>query len=485
MVVATKKSDILDLMARGRKDYSWYMTHVLDVNPDYLWSGMRNVNDSVRDFERTSVPAGHGVSKTYNAARVALTFLMCYYPSTVVTTAPTGNQVKNLLWREIRQAHANARIPLGGKPTATMLDLQAETGVKWFAIGFSTKPDTVTLEATAFQGYHNDYLLVIFDEAAGVMAEIWRAAEFIGAPFKRFLAIGNPTSQVGDFAESIDDPTYNHVRISVKDTPNFKEGKVIIPGVYGREYEERIRLKYGEDSDQYRVRVLGLKSRRGAEGAYYGETIGWLTRHERITQVGLDRSVPVYTVWDPGYTTAVWFFQPRGLDIAFVRAYEESGLNIGEWSEILRGLKDNEGYRFGGHFAPVDIDSNATRGLHGKSWLEEARENGINMTILEPEHRVVDGIDRTKKFLNTCYFDKQHCERGIKALKWYCEKKARVLGPEEEPVFTGHPDDTYWGRHLCDAMRYASIAVNKLPTASNEAEIAKYRRLAAEHRRPT
>jgi hypothetical protein len=164
-----RSPDIIQFVKRGRREPDWYMTHALDVKPEHVWDKMSEMGNAVRDHERTSIGAGHGVSKTYTLGRLTLWFLTCYYPSTVVTTAPTGHQVKDLLWREIRQAHSNARIPLGGKLSTTMLDMQPETGVKWFATGFSTRPDTVTKEATAFQGYHNDYVLIVFDEAAGIL----------------------------------------------------------------------------------------------------------------------------------------------------------------------------------------------------------------------------------------------------------------------------------------------------------------------------
>ena len=100
MIATVEDKEVLDFLVHGQQDYSWFMANALDVNPRHLWSKMREVNDSVRDNERTAVGAGHGVSKTYVAGRIALAFLYCYYPSTVVTMAPSGHQVKNLLWRD-------------------------------------------------------------------------------------------------------------------------------------------------------------------------------------------------------------------------------------------------------------------------------------------------------------------------------------------------------------------------------------------------
>ena len=70
---------------------------VLDMRREFVWDKMVEVSESVRDHQRTCVFAGHGVSKTYNLARIALWFLFTHKPSTVITTAPIFDQVEKLL----------------------------------------------------------------------------------------------------------------------------------------------------------------------------------------------------------------------------------------------------------------------------------------------------------------------------------------------------------------------------------------------------
>ena len=79
MIATVEDKEVLDFLVHGQQDYSWSMANALDVHPRHLWSKMREVNDSVLDNERTAVGAGHGVSKTYVAGRIALAFLYCYY----------------------------------------------------------------------------------------------------------------------------------------------------------------------------------------------------------------------------------------------------------------------------------------------------------------------------------------------------------------------------------------------------------------------
>ncbi len=471
--MAEKTAEILDFVKRGREDYSWFMTHALDVDPKHLWSKMREVNDSVRDNERTAVGAGHGLSKTYGAGRIALTFLYCYYPSTVVTLAPSAHQVKNLLWREIRAAHANARVPLGGKLTTVMLDMQAETGVIWYAIGISTRPDTVTQEATRLQGIHNEHVLIIIDEGAAVLPEIWRAIEHIGAPFKRVLAQGNPTSKFGDFPTALRDPTWHHINISVLDSPNFKTGRQVIPGVYGREYETRIRLKYGKDSDPYRVRVLGGISERGAEGAYYGRKMAELEKKGRITDM-LDHNpnYPVHIVEDVGYTTAIGFFQVIGTNVNFVNYYEDSGRGIEEYVRLFDEYEKQYGYRYGDIFVPCDMDSNATRVITGQTSLDTLKRFKFNVKALPRERSVNEGIERTRQFLDVCRFHKTNCAHLIECMQAYHECKNKQMSTEDAPVFTGVPDKDGTD-HAADMVRYASMAVKKISSGGMTAEESK------------
>jgi len=456
---STVIDNAVELARIGREDPAEFMIRALDVKRAFLWSKIKEMADSMRDNERTVVGAGHGVSKTFSLGRLALTFLASHCPSTVVTTAPTGTQVKDLLWREIRDAHSNATVAIGGKLTTTMLDLQAETGMRWFATGFSTKPDTVTKEATAFQGYHNESLLIIFDEAAGILPEIWRAAEHIGAPYKRFVAIGNPTSSAGEFAEALKDSSFNYINIAVTDTPNFKTGKNIIPGVYGRQYEERIRSKYGEDSDEYRVRVRGLISQKAVRGSYYAPKLTRLRRLDRIGHINHNPNYNVYIVGDIGYTSAFWFVQNIGTNIHFIDYYEDSGVGLDSYATLFSEWQKTKGYKYADMIVPCDMDSNSTRIVTGQSALETMRGLGFNCVPLKKEHNVHEGIERTAKFLDMCYFGK-NCMAGLAKIEQYHEKLNKSLSTDENPVYSGLPEKD-GNDHPADAMRYVSLGVQE------------------------
>jgi hypothetical protein len=65
-----KKRDVRNKLAPYMRDPVGFMTDFLDVKKEHVWPKMRQVAESVRDHQFTAVPAGHSVSKTYNAARI-------------------------------------------------------------------------------------------------------------------------------------------------------------------------------------------------------------------------------------------------------------------------------------------------------------------------------------------------------------------------------------------------------------------------------
>ena len=121
------------------------------------WSKQIDILEAVRDHSRVAVRSCNGSGKTYIAAYIVLWWLMCHTDAVVITTAPTGHQVKNILWREIRRAHNENRRLVGGKLLRTSLEL----GDKHYALGLST--DT----PERFQGFHEGHILFVVDEARG------------------------------------------------------------------------------------------------------------------------------------------------------------------------------------------------------------------------------------------------------------------------------------------------------------------------------
>lgn len=228
-----------------------------DILGFHAWSKQREILESVRDHDATTVRACHGVGKTASAAQVALWFLGTHPNSRVITTAPTWAQVEQLLWREIRAAvargHGAGKASQFPRPSATKLEL----GDQWFAIGLSTN------EPERFQGHHADHILLIVDEASGVDEKIYEAAEgFMTAAGSKVLLIGNPTRVGGQFHRSFttERARWNQIHIAVTDSPNYT-GEPVPPHVARAlpksSWLDEKREQWGEESPMFQVRVLG------------------------------------------------------------------------------------------------------------------------------------------------------------------------------------------------------------------------------------
>lgn len=454
-----------NLQARWRADYTRFYVDALGMREDFIWEGMHKIANSVRDNQKTCVYSGHSLSKDYGCARLALSFLLANGPKcTVVVTGPANNQVENVFCREVGDAYNNAIIPLGGSLTTTKLEFDK----KWFLLGFTTDVDTVTGEATRFQGFHNEYVLVIFTEAAGIMPQIWKAAQsLIVGPNHRWLVYGNATSSVGDFALCDQDPEWHKIHLSVLDSPNYKAGREVIPGISGREFVETMKRKYGENSDEFAVRVKGEISKKGVQGSYYGDTLAWMRQNERIGEVPYNPAYLVHTVCDPGFTTAWWFFQVmRTGTPRIIRYYEDQGRDFDYYSRWLKSYKELYGYNYGKHFAPVDADNNQYKLAYGDGLVELARKSGLNLTVLPFEKSVQLGIERTQIFLKSCLIDEEGCKVGLDRLKAYHQKINKRMSSETQTVFGLGPEKD-GNDHGADSMRYLSMAADKVDLEDN------------------
>jgi hypothetical protein len=233
-----------DMVRQWRADPVGFIDKILGVK---LWSKQAQIAESVRDNPRTAVRSCSAAGKTAVSACIVLWFLYAFRPCWVLTTARSARQVREQLWREIRFRHASALIPLGGDVTQQKIDLEA----RWAAIGFSTdEPDRIT-------GFHNENVLVVIDEAAGLGDEVYGAIDNpLAAGFTRLLLLGNPTNNLGKFHDAFAEESYKSFHISAFDTPSFT-GDNNFPFLISPQYVEQKKKEWGEDSPLYEVYILG------------------------------------------------------------------------------------------------------------------------------------------------------------------------------------------------------------------------------------
>lgn len=469
MIATRQEIEIAERLEAYQQDPIGFMVNCLDVKREHIWSKMVDVAESVRDNQFTAVPAGHDVSKTYTAGRIAVWFKSCFQPSTVITTAPSDNQVRNQLWREIHAAYAGAKVPLGGNMTSLMWDVKPRKDIleqlppeqrglweKNFAIGFSTSPDTVTEHATKMQGWHNRWLLVILDEAYGIMPQIWRTVmEGLMVNERcKVLAIGNPTDPLSEMAQATKDPDWNVIRISVKDTPNYIEDREVIPGVAGRAFEARIRKK-GVNSNAYKIRVLGEEPEY-REGTYYGKEIALAKQRGQIGSYPHDPTAKVYNFYDLGdMYNAGLYVQFLREKIRIIDCYWD---NTGGGIPALAAANKVKDYIYGQHFCGPDLEtSNRKAGSSGMETRHIAEQLGMRLEPVLP-HKFNDGIEAVRGIFPLLEINKPLCKVFLDALKGYRKKKDELLSTDEQPCYHEHPVPRWWGNHLMDALRHLAMA---------------------------
>lgn len=241
----------------GLADPVWWVQNVLG---EHVWSKQQEIMYSVRDNRRTSVQACHGPGKSFISARICAWWLACHPPGSarVVTTAPTGDQVKAVLWQEIGRAHSAGKLP--GRLNQTEWWMAMPDGREEM-VGIGRKP--AEHNPSAMQGIHERYVLVVIDEACGVKGPLWVAIDgLLSNDDCRLLDIGNPDDPTSEFArECAPGSGSNVIRISAFDTPNFTGEWVpddIRHKLTGKTWVEEKEHKWGKDNPFYISKVLGL-----------------------------------------------------------------------------------------------------------------------------------------------------------------------------------------------------------------------------------
>ena len=258
------------LMLEYRQDPVFFVEHALG---HLTWSKQRDTLWSVRDNERTAERASHGVSKTFSAAEIAVWFLNVFDDSKVITTAPTGTQVKMLLWAEINAIYARSRIRLDGECMMTTIKT---ADADHYAIGFSTN------EPARAEGWHAKHILFIFDEGKGIPQWMWDAAR--GAQtggFCRWLAISTTDGvQVGDEFWKIfqgDKSEWNRIHVSAFDSPYVTGEKFRGISVPDTTRPDRFNRIWVEPAD-FTIQIADKKYIADCEKEWGKESVLYLTK---------------------------------------------------------------------------------------------------------------------------------------------------------------------------------------------------------------
>jgi len=241
---AQAKNPFIEWAKKYYRNPVLFVQEVLNTQPD-PWQ-KEFLMHIARGERRISVRSGHGVGKSTGAAWAILWYAFLRFPVKVVLTAPTSSQLYDALFAELKRWVKQL-------PDA----LQQQLEVKQDRIEFKEHPNEAFISARtsraeqpeALQGVHSDNVMLVADEASGIPEQVFEAAAgSMSGHSAVTLLLGNPVRSSGFFYD-----THNRLagdwitmKVSCEDSPRVSDA-----------YVEEMKSRYGEESNAYRIRVLG------------------------------------------------------------------------------------------------------------------------------------------------------------------------------------------------------------------------------------
>lgn len=192
--------------------------------------------------------SGHRVGKTTTLAWIILHQMVCRFPQKTVCTAPTTKQLFEALYSEtvtwFRKLKPDVQALYEVKSEEIVLKASPTESFVSFRTSSAEKPE-------ALAGVHSRYVLLICDEASGIPEPIYEGAiGSMGNPHATQILAGNPVRRTGLFYDVFHKAALREkwtlFHVSSKGHPNVDQALV-----------EEVAARYGENSNAYRVRVLG------------------------------------------------------------------------------------------------------------------------------------------------------------------------------------------------------------------------------------
>jgi hypothetical protein len=250
-----------------------YAKFRLGVNPTI--QQQRVLRAIAKPGAKVSVRAGHGVGKTNVLAIIIWWMMETHDFPKIPCTAPSSSQLRDVLWAELsklmRQSDlvSKARGLEEGFYLSRLFRMtQDRVMAEGFAEQWFASARTARKEAPdALQGFHASDLLLsadgtviekigedanllfIIDEAPGVPDEVYMVAEgALSSHGSRLIMMGNPTKNVGYFADSHkgNRGSFTTMHFSCVDSP-----------LVDKDYRSRLVRQFGEGSNIVRVRADG------------------------------------------------------------------------------------------------------------------------------------------------------------------------------------------------------------------------------------
>jgi phage terminase large subunit len=289
-----KQPDFKKVFARWRDSLEKYIEEAMGINPSNGFSMSTQQRNAAREVSKLvnakrakalgkkltpeeeeyagklglSIMSGQGTGKDAFTSWVMDWWLNMFDETLIPCTAPTADQIKNILWSEFSRWY-NKTKPDGtpfhvfkssdGKSDGLVVESQKiwvrETGGKEnFAFWKTANPkDDPESQAGTLYGFHAPYMLIVVDEAASVPQPVFKPLEGTITSAKGvnwILLIFNPIHQSG---YAVDSHFGMHKEKWIRLHWDAEESENVSP-----QHIQDMEEKYGRKSNTFRTLVKGL-----------------------------------------------------------------------------------------------------------------------------------------------------------------------------------------------------------------------------------
>ena len=226
----------------SRNDARLFVEKILGAKPEE-WQG--DALDGVSRNNRVAIRSGHGVGKTAFISWVVLWWLCTRLPCKILVTANSEAQLRDVTWSEIvmwsRKLPPELRGMFEWETERIYLKAQPESC-------FASRRTASVERPESLQGFHSEHTLVVAEEASGINEVLFPV--MLGAlstESSKLVMVGNPTRNSGYFYDAfhILSERFFKLRVSSEDVPRATA------------HIEDVKARFGNESNTYRVRVLG------------------------------------------------------------------------------------------------------------------------------------------------------------------------------------------------------------------------------------
>ena len=238
------KNTFVEFIERYKTDPVGFVRNVLQADPlPWQEDFLRAIAKGER---RISVRAGHGVGKSTACSWALIWHAMTRYPQKAVVTAPTAAQLYDALFAELK-TWINKLPPVLRESFEVFSD---KITLKAAPEGSFISARTSSAERPeALAGVHSEHVLLVVDEASAVPEAVFEAAAgSMSGHSATTILISNPTRNSGLFYKTHHELASDWKRMHVSCLAN---------PLVSDDFVKQIKATYGEDSNAFRIRVLG------------------------------------------------------------------------------------------------------------------------------------------------------------------------------------------------------------------------------------